>query len=314
MRRARAQDPANRISRRAAIGTLAMLAWEARALAQTPPGARRRCARRQCTAPGSVAAVPGSAPDWPRVIKSGETTIEFYLRARFLGRPPTGGAQRGQHPGLGRDAAGVRRGRLRGRHAGGQGRAPVTLENVRIEKVTFPSAKESGGGLPEAPPAEHLQGTHARAGSPGDCAVDERAEEKGESKPLKNDPPKIVFSTTPGHPRPDRRRAEVRASPRSTYTRVHEPRAPHAEGPVRGRTTSGSFDGWLTGPAFTGPWTVAHTVPGGELDKLMQSLAKTQVHRPPRLSWTRRTRRAGRPSRRARSRRSWWRPSLPSSS
>ena len=35
------------------------------------------------------------------------------------------------------------------------------------------------------------------------------------------------------------------------------------------------FDGWMTAKAVTGPWSAAHTVPGGELDKLMQSVSRT---------------------------------------
>jgi hypothetical protein len=157
-----------------------------------------------------------------------------------------------------------------------KGARTVALENVRIEKVTFPSAKSEEAAyqklLQQSIPARvrtiELDRLEAA------LAMDEQ-KDKGESKPLRNDPPKLVFSTTPallvlidGAPK-------YGAVSGSTYTRVMNTR------PLMLKDTSGAhflrlFDGWLTGPAFTGPWTVANTVPGGELDKLVQSLARTQ--------------------------------------
>ena len=101
------------------------------------------------------------------------------------------------------------------------------------------------------------------------------ARTKGESKPLKNDPPRIVFSTTPAILDPDRRRAELPAGPGLQLRAGREHRAPHAEGRVPAPTTCALFDGWMTAPAATGPWSVAHTTPGGELDKVMESVSKS---------------------------------------
>jgi hypothetical protein len=277
MRRA-GSGPANRISRRAAIGTLAMLAWEARALAQTPPGGTTPMAPATNAPPlGSVAAVAGSAPDWPRVIKSGETTIEFYLPQldswdgrRLEAHSAVSIQVSAKTPpvfGVAVYAADTQV---------DKGARQVTLENVRIEKVTFPSAKSQEAAYQKLlqqsipPKVRTLELDRLETA----LSMSEQ-KEKGESKPLKNDPPKIVFSTTPailvlidGAPK-------YGPVPGSTYTRVMNTR------PLMLKDPSGPhylrlFDGWLTGPAFTGPWTVAHTVPGGELDKLMQSLAKTQ--------------------------------------
>ena len=235
--------PANRISRRAAIGTLAALAWEARALAQTPPGGTTPMAPATNAPPqGSVAAVPGSAPDWPRVIKSGETHDRVLPpAARLLGRPPTGGAQRGEHPGLGEDAASVRRRRLRGRHAGGQGRAPGDPRERPDREGDVPIGEEPGSGLPEASPAEHPpQGPHARAGPPGDGAVDEPAEGEGRVQAAQERSAEDRVLDDASHSRPDRRRAEVRASPGEHVHPGHEHASPPAEGRRRGRTSSGS--------------------------------------------------------------------------
>ena len=83
--------------------------------------------------------------------------------------------------------------------------------------------------------------------------------EKGESKPLKNDPPKIVFSTTPaililidGAP-------AYRPVSGTAYSRVVNTR------PLVLKDSDGThylrvFDGWMTAPALTGPWRVPASV------------------------------------------------------
>src|SRR5215831_10205807 len=64
------------ITRRTALGGLLALAWEARALAQTAAGGSGGTLS---AADALAAQAPPAAPSWPRVIKSGETTVTFYL-------------------------------------------------------------------------------------------------------------------------------------------------------------------------------------------------------------------------------------------
>ena len=90
---------------------------------------------------GAVAAVPGSAPDWPRVVKTGETTINFYLPQldSWDGRLLEAHAAVSIQPsakappvfGVASVAADTQV---------DKGARQVTLENLRIEKVHFPSA------------------------------------------------------------------------------------------------------------------------------------------------------------------------------
>src|SRR5262245_39296934 len=68
--------PGGLISRRAALGLLGALAWEARAIAQAPPGSTGPT---MSAADALAAKAPPSAPDWPRMAKTGDTTISFYL-------------------------------------------------------------------------------------------------------------------------------------------------------------------------------------------------------------------------------------------
>jgi hypothetical protein len=272
--------PSGLISRRAALGGMVILAWEARALAQTPapPGgatAPTAGSGQILSATDALAAGAPAAPDWPRVLKAGETTMELYL--------PQLDSWDG-HRLEAHSAVSIQRSAKDQPVFGvavvvadtqvDKGARTVALENVRIEKVTFPSAKSQEAAyqklLQQSIPARvrtiELDRLEAA------LAMDEQ-KDKGESKPLKNDPPKIVFSATPailvridGAP-------VYRQVPGSTYLRVVNMR------PLMLKDTSGAhflrlFDGWMTGPAVTGPWTVARTVPGGALDKLMESLAK----------------------------------------
>jgi hypothetical protein len=264
------------MSRRAALGGLIALAWEARALAQTPPGG----ASPPMSATDALAAkAPPSAPDWPRVVKSGDTTLEYYLPQldswdgrRLETHSAVSIQTSAKTPPVFGVAVVVADTEV------DKGARQVTLENVRIEKVTFPSAKAQEAAyqklLQQSIPAKVRTIELDRLETA--LSMSEQ-KEKGESKPLKNDPPKIVFSTTPailvlidGAP-------VYRPVPGNTsYTRVVNTR------PVVLKDAGGThflrlFDGWMTAAAFTGPWTVAPTVPGGELDKLVQNLSKMQA-------------------------------------
>jgi hypothetical protein len=275
--------PTGRISRRAALGGLIALAWEARALAQTPPaqtppGPTPPGAGGTMSAADALAARGApTAPDWPREVKTGETTIEFYLPQldswdghRLEAHSAVSIQTSAKTPpvfGVAVYAADTQV---------DKGARQVTLENVRIEKVTFPSAKSQEGAyqklLQQSIPAKVRTLELDRLETA--LSMGEQ-KEKGESRPLRNDPPKIVLSTTPAI------LVLIDGAPKygpvqgSTYVRVVNTR------PLLLKDPSGAhfvrlFDGWLTGPAVTGPWTVARTVPGGDLDKLMQSLSKTQ--------------------------------------
>ena len=259
------------ISRRTALGALIALAWEVRALAQTPPGGPTP------TMPGGP--VPGagaSAPDWPRVVKTGETTINFYLPQldSWDGRLLEAHAAVSIQPsakappifGVAMVTADTQV---------DKGARQVTLENLRIDKVKFPSATGQEAAyqklLQQHIPAK-VRTIELDRLETALSMSEQRA--LGESRPLKNDPPRIVFSTTPaililidGAP-------TYRPVPGSSFTRVvntHPLMLKDASGPHYLRL----FDGWMTAPAATGPWTVAHTTPGGELDKLMQNLSRS---------------------------------------
>ena len=265
------------ISRRTALGALIALAWEARALAQTPPGGASPTMPVSNAPPmGAVAAVPGSAPDWPRVAKTGETTINFYLPQldSWDGRLLEAHAAVSIQPsakaqpvfGVASVAADTQV---------DKGARQVTLENLRIEKVHFPSATSQEAAyqklLQQQIPSKVRTLELDRLETA--LAMTE-ARTKGESKPLKNDPPRIVFSTTPailvlldGAP-------NYRPVPGSSYARVVNTE------PLMLKDAAGAhylrvFDGWMTAPAATGPWTVAHTTPGGGLDKVMENVSKS---------------------------------------
>jgi hypothetical protein len=268
-------EPAALISRRTALGVLVALGWEARALAQTPPSGG--ASPTMSAADALAAKAPPSAPDWPRVVKTGETTISFYLPQldNWDGRSlEAHSAVSIQASAKAPPVFGVAS--LAADTQVDKGARQVTLENIRIEKVHFPSAPGQEAAyqklLQQSIPAKVRTIELDRL----ETALS-MSEQKsmGESRPLKNDPPKIVFSTTPailvlidGAP-------IYRPVPGTmTYTRIVNMH-PLVLKDVSGAHYLRLFDGWMTAAAVTGPWTVAPTLPGGERDKVMQSLSRT---------------------------------------
>jgi hypothetical protein len=260
------------ISRRAALGALAALAWETRAFAQTPPGGGSPTLS---AADALAAQAPPTAPDWPRVIKTGETTLSFYLPqldswdgSRLEAHAAVSVQTSAKTPpvfGVAFIAADTQV---------DKGARQVTLENLRIEKVHFPSATN------QEPAFKKLLERHIPA-KVRTLELDRletalsmsEQREKGESKPIRNDPPRIVFSTTPailvlidGAP-------IYRQVPGASYERVVNTH------PLLLKDVTGHylrlFDGWMTARAVTGPWSVAPTTPGGELDKVMQAVSRS---------------------------------------
>jgi hypothetical protein len=259
------------IGRRTALAGLAALAWETRALAQTATGGTA-AAPAPAGAAGAAPAGAG-AGEWPRVIKTGETTLTVYLpqldswNGRRLEAHAAVSIQTSAKAepvfGVATVAADTQV---------DKGARLVTLENLRIEKVRFPSATDKEAAfkklLEQNIPAKvrtlELDRLEAL------LATDEARE--AASKPLKNDPPKIVFSTVPaililidGAPKYQ--------SVSGGLSRVVNTR------PLVLRDAGGGhylrlFDGWLTAPALTGPWTVTR-VPPGEAERILQSVTKT---------------------------------------
>jgi hypothetical protein len=260
------------VTRRAALGALAVLAWEAHALAQTPPGGTGPTLS---AADALAAAAPPTAPDWPRVVKTGETTLSFYLPqldswdgSRLAAHAAVSVQTSAKTPpvfGVAFLAADTQV---------DKGARRVTLENLRIDKVHFPSATNQEGAfkklLEQHIPAKVRTLELDRLETA--LSMSEQRE-KGESKPFRNDPPRIMFSTTPailvlidGAP-------IYRQVPGASYERVVNTH------PLLLKDVTGHylrlFDGWMTARAVTGPWSVAPTMPGGELDKVMQTVSRS---------------------------------------
>ena len=155
-----------------------------------------------------------------------------------------------------------------------KGARQVTLENLRIERVRFPSAPSQEAAYKKLleqyipPKLRTIELDRLEA-----ALAMREAQAKGESKPLKNDPPRIVFSTTPallilidGAPtyRP------VSGTPFERVVNTH---------PLILKDEFGThylrlFDGWMTAAAVTGPWSVARTV-YADLEKVMQAVSRS---------------------------------------
>ena len=246
------------ITRRAALGWFLALAWEASSLAQTPAGGSG-------STPSAVdalaAAGPPSAPDWPKVVKSGDTTLTLYLPQldSWDGqRLEVHSAVSVQTSANAQPVFGVAT--VVADTQVDKGARTVTLENIRIDKVRFPSATDKEAAFKKVmeqripPKVRTIELDRLETA----LAMHE-ARDKGESKPFRNDPPRIVFSTVPAI------LVFVDGTPvygpvtGTAYERVVNTR------PLVLKDTSGThylrvFDGWMTAPAVAGPWTVPPSV------------------------------------------------------
>ena len=155
-----------------------------------------------------------------------------------------------------------------------KGTRTVTLDGLRIVRVRFPSATDKEATyqklldqhIPKRIRTLELDRLEAALATIA-------AREKREKKPLRSDPPRIVFSTTPaililidGAP-------VYQPIPSTLYARVINSH------PLVLRDRAGThylrlFDGWMTASDLSGPWSVAER-PSADLTLMMQIVAKT---------------------------------------
>src|SRR5215471_12804648 len=140
----------------------------------------------------------------------------------------------------------------------------VTLTNVKIPKVQFPSAADKGEGF-QAALRESLGTQMPAALSPisldrleASLAIG-AAEKKSEQHPLKNDPPRFVFSSVPA--------ILVTIDGTPVWKPVQGTNLQRVINTRPLLLQDGStyylhlYDGWVQAPALQGPWTVVSNPP-----------------------------------------------------
>jgi hypothetical protein len=250
------------ITRRAALGGLLAFAWEARALAQTAPAQAPPAGGQTLSATDALAAAGApAAPDWPKVVKAGDTTITFYLPQldSWDGhRLETHSAVSVQTSAKAAPVFGVAS--VVADTQVDKGSRQVTLENVRIENVHFPSARDKEAAFTKFMEQHIPPKVRTIELDRLETALAKReAQEKGESKPFRNEPPRIVFSTVPAILVPIDGAPAYRPVSGTAYERVVNTR------PLVLKDSAGThylrlFDGWMTAPALAGPWSVPTAV------------------------------------------------------
>jgi hypothetical protein len=249
------------IDRRTALTALLGLAWGVPALAQTP----------------SLPQDPPGAdptPDWPKVVQAGSVTLSFHLPQldswdgnrleahAAVSIVPSADAQ----PVFG-VASIVAETQV------DKGTRTVAIDGLRIVSVRFPSARDQEANykkLLEQHIPKRVRKVELDRLEAAMATVEARA--KGEGKPLRNDPPLIVFSTKPALLVPIDGAPAYRPVTGTPYARVINTR------PLLLKDAGGAhylrlFDGWMTAPALLGPWSVATRAPA-DLAGVMQAAAK----------------------------------------
>ena len=145
----------------------------------------------------------------------------------------------------------------------------VTFSDIEVTRVSFPSAPEREGAWGQAVRNEVVEVARIIALGRFEALLEVLDVDKNVRElPLKNEPPKIVFSTKPtilayvdGAP-------AYRPIPNTKLDRVINTRVLIVRN-GGGRHYLHVFDGWLEGPALEGPWTTASQTPQ-ELSKAIE--------------------------------------------
>jgi hypothetical protein len=149
----------------------------------------------------------------------------------------------------------------------------VHFENLTITKASFPSAPKMAATYQQSLQALLVQGPATMSLARLEAAVAiEGAEKKSQRVQVLNEPPRIVFSTTPmvlvliqGEP-------AWRPVAGTNLTRVINTRALVLSDPS-GRVYVHVLNGYMTAASLNGPWTVAAAAPAGA-PQVAQELAK----------------------------------------
>lgn len=207
-------------------------------------------------------AIAQEAP-WPRTVKAGAATLTVYqpqvdswdgaaLTARVaiqvaVGDPP-------------QSSFGIVT--LAARTLTDKGRRVVTIDDARVTKADFPSAKPSDAQAWSQAIARALAGrskTVALDRLEAQLGIAE-ASARTEHKPLRNEPPRIVFSAVPAILVNIDGRPTYRPMAGTPYERLINTR-PLVLREGSGRYYLKVFDGWMSAPALEGPWAVPANPP-----------------------------------------------------
>ncbi|MGO8969457.1 MAG: hypothetical protein ACLQDQ_07785 [Myxococcaceae bacterium] len=149
----------------------------------------------------------------------------------------------------------------------------VHFERLVVAKATFPSVPQMAYTYQQAIQSLMAQGPATMSLARMEAAVAiEGAQRKSRTVPVLNEPPRIVFGTSPmvlvlihGEP-------VWRPVPGTSFTRVLNTRALVLQG-SGGNVYVHVLDGFMTAPTLNGPWTVSNTPPTGAY-QAAQALAK----------------------------------------
>ena len=208
---------------------------------------------------------------------SGRQNHHLPTTDRYLGRLQADVPRRGGCDREGRHAADLRHHRGSRRRPHRQGRA------ARFAREDSPSSRPPSRRPNRTRRSQWALAVQARATKMRPMSLERfeaavavsTAARKGESVPVKNDPPIIHVSKVPamlilvdGDPV----YRDVSGTP---LTRVLNTR-PLILKDCAGKHYLKVFDGWMTAPALTGPWTVAGSVPG-DVDKALKAVIELKV-------------------------------------
>src|SRR5215813_8151439 len=153
----------------------------------------------------------------------------------------------------------------------------VHFRDVKITRAVFPSAPSQSAAYQQAFQSIVARGPSTMSLDRLEIALSITGEEKkAQAVPVKNDPPRFVFSQSAAVLVPIDGPPVWRRLPGTQIERAINTRAFVALDDSTGRFYVHLFDGFVVAPAIAGPWTLAASVPPG-MASLEASLARANV-------------------------------------
>lgn len=151
----------------------------------------------------------------------------------------------------------------------------VSLANQQITKVSFPAAPDSGAGwqarlqglLPQAFDSIALDRLES------ELAISQEIQQ-GSARPLRNAPPRVIFSTVPAILVPIDSQPVLRPAGGGVERVINTRALLLRDG---GTYYLHVFDGWMQASALTGPWRVATSAPAALAPAMRAAVAANEV-------------------------------------
>jgi hypothetical protein len=149
----------------------------------------------------------------------------------------------------------------------------VTLEDLSLTRSNFPTLDDNGAAYLEDLEKQFTGSSRTIALDRLEASLKASEAETPKGADVKNNPPRIIVSTSPAILVPISGQPVIKPVPDSGFQRVVNTRALFLNEAFGDPWYLHVYDGWMTAPSLEGPWSVATSTPDG-IGDLAEKLAK----------------------------------------